>query len=45
MAKTLKEKVEELVTPKKEKVVKEEEVVVVDGYDPDMPENKQRWLR
>lgn len=42
MAKTLKEKVVEVFTKKKEKVV---EKVAVKGFDPELPENKQREYR
>lgn len=44
MAKSLKEKVEEFIAPKK----KEEKVefhVEVEKFDPSIPENKQRHLR
>ena len=43
MAKTLKEKVVEVFTKKKEKVV--EKVEAVKGFDPELPENKQREYR
>lgn len=41
MAKSIKDKVVEFVSPKKEKVVEKK----VTGFDPDLPENKQREYR
>lgn len=47
MAKSLKEKVEEFIAPKKKVVEVKKEVVkhVVPEFDPSIPENKQRHLR
>lgn len=44
MAKSLKEKVVDLITPKKEEE-KVEFHVEVEKFDPSIPENKQRHLR
>jgi len=45
MAKTLKEKLVDLVTPEKVEKVEKVEPAKVEEFDPSIPENKQRHLR
>lgn len=45
MAKTIKEKVKEVLTPKAKVAPKKVEVAAPSAFDPSIPESKQRHLR